>query len=126
MLTLPTQFSPIISISYCSPVSCIASSGVRGHEKEPSSSLLYKSKNPLLSHRRPLIRFPRPPQKRKSTFFSNGFMSYLVPISCARPSIPFRGSVLPQAIIIFETPAASASMTDHLKQLAEQRIRCGI
>ena len=49
----------------------------------------------------------------------NGFMSYFVSISCARPSIPFRRSVLPQAIIIFETPAASASMTDHLKQLIE-------
>ena len=34
-----------------------------GHEKEPSSSLLYKSKNPLPSHKRPLIRSPRPPQE---------------------------------------------------------------
>ncbi len=101
-------------------------SGVRDHEKEPSSSLLYKSKNPLPSHKRPLIRSPRPPQKRKSTFFSNGFMLYFVPISCARPSIPFRRSVLPQAMIIFETPAASESMTNHLKQPAEQRIGCGI
>ena len=57
-------FSPIISIRYCSRVSSAASAGVRGQEKEPSSSLLYKSRKPFPSHNSPLMRSFRFPQKR--------------------------------------------------------------
>ena len=45
-----------------------------------------------------------------------------VPMICARPSIPFRRSVRPHAMMIFFTPAASASIFCHLQDVIQKSV----
>ena len=109
-------FSPIMNILYCFLISSAASCGLCDQEKGPSLRRLYKNKNPFPCQRSPWIRSPWLPHKRNKTSFSKRFRSYLVPISCAIPSIPLRKSVRPQAIMILFTPPTSVSMMCHFQK----------
>ena len=72
---------PSIRRRNCSSVISAASCVVLGHVREPSSNLLYNSRNPFPIQRRPFIRSERLPQNRKRVPFSNGFRLYCEPMT---------------------------------------------
>ena len=69
--------------------------------------------NPSCSQYNPLIRSLRLPQNRNSAFV-NGSSSNSCCTMAARPSIPFRRSVYPQAMYTRSAPAKSLSMENRL------------
>ena len=107
--------SPSINHLYCCGVIFLTSSILLGHLNFPASSLLYKSRKPSPSQRSPFILSFFLPQKRKSVLVRKGSSSNLFFTCVARPSMPYRRSVYPQAMYTFSIPVASLSIQKHLQ-----------
>lgn len=95
---------------YCSMVMSRASSGVFGHWNRPSLRRSVNRQKPIPSKSNPLIRSFFTPQKRNRVPSSRGSRPYARRTMAARPSIPLRRSVLPQARTTRRIPPASLSM----------------
>lgn len=91
------MLSPSINQRYCWGVIARASASLRGHWKLPFSSRLYSSTNPSPSKYSVLILSLRLPQNRNSVRL-NGSRWNCDSTMDARPSIPRRRSVYPQAM----------------------------
>lgn len=66
---------------------------LRGYEKRPHSTRLYRSKYPSPSQRSPLIFVADLPQKRNKVLGTKRFALYLRSIMAAKESMPKRKSV---------------------------------
>ena len=91
--------SPSMNQRYCCGVSTFTSDSERGHWYAPCSSRLYSRMKPSFSQYKPLIRSRRP-QNRNSVLV-NGSSSNCCWTRRARPSMPLRRSVQPQAMLDF-------------------------
>jgi len=87
-------FKPSRSQRVCCGVSSNASVSLCGHWNLPLSSRLYKSRNPSPSHRSPLMRSQRLPQKKNNAVLYGSSCNRAFTI-IASPSIERRRSVYP-------------------------------
>lgn len=98
-------------------VRLFSSSGLLGHRKCPSHKTFEISRNPSPSHKMPLMRSVRRPQKRNRVPLSYGSSRYFNLTSEASPVIPYLRSVRPHARYTFLNAASGASlnMAHHLQ-----------
>ena len=109
--------NPWRSLENCSCVKLRRSSSFLGHLNVPASRRLYSSRNPSPSQTRALMRSLRLPQNRKMVFGENGLSPNFSFTVVARPSMPYRRSVYPQAIYIssnLDSPVSYTHLPHHL------------